>query len=431
MRLAIGWCVLVLAFVHAAVAAPRRALVIGNDSYPGQALSNARNDARSIAEALSEMGYKTSLALDSSRTQLVLEIENFVDSVQPGDTAVVYYAGHGLQVDGENYLVPVDFHVSDEVDAKHQGYSLSRVLEKLSAHGATTQIVVLDACRNNPFISSRSLSGGWADMVTSAGTFLAFGTAPGSTASDDPLASHGLFTLSLLKFLKTSPLDVESMFQKVRLDVIRSSGGRQVPWTASSLVGTLHMNPEDDGDAAPLTGLGLPSRGNAVSALRGGQSRGLSGAEWSDADSRSTQINQAMNDLRALRLSSAISILKDILSVSPTYSLALRLLGLALHLSGRNIEAVQTLTAAITADPQDGRSYMYRCLVRTVQDPQVAMKDCERGIALNGELPQSHIGLALDLSALGRDKDAYDEIGKALVLENSQVSVQGGGKTPR
>src|ERR1700733_11867270 len=113
----------------------RRALIMGNDAYPGHPLHNARNDAEAIDKKLRSFGYKSTLVLNADRKTLTGQIDAFAESLSPGDLAFVYYAGHGLQVGGENYLVPVDFRITYETDVTIQGYSLSALLSKLSEHG--------------------------------------------------------------------------------------------------------------------------------------------------------------------------------------------------------------------------------------------------------------------------------------------------------
>lgn len=237
-------CLLMTLFamlVHAH--AERRALVIGNDNYHNVPLANARNDASAVATDLKSLGYVTTLVLDADRAKMEGAIDRFVGSITPGDVALLYYAGHGMQVDGENYLIPTDFSAVSPSQGKYQGYSLSNLLDNVEAHGATTRIVILDACRDNPFRGARSLHGGWAGVNSSAGSFIAFGTSPGSTAADSPGRGHGTFTEALLKHLTTSQLDIDQTFELVREDVILASGGHQIPWTATSLVGSFHLVP--------------------------------------------------------------------------------------------------------------------------------------------------------------------------------------------
>ena len=415
---------LVLAFglsAYSAFAAPmRRALVIGNDSYRGNNLQNARNDARAVSESLSSLGYATVLVLDADRVGMSRAVDDFVNTVTPGDTAVLFYAGHGLQVQGENYLVPIDFHVNDEADVSSQGYALGTLLEKLTLHGATTQVIILDACRDNPFLSSRSTRGGWAGVATSAGTFLAFGTSPGSTASDDPGDNHGLFTKSLLKYLATSPLDVEQMFQKVRQDVIHNSNGHQVPWTASSLIGSLHMVPQADAGEPSVTNLLGPDPGaSAQRALAFSRALGLTASAQEDLSrtQETALLGQATDQLRGLKFGDAITTLQAVLSLDPRCALAFRLLGLAFHLAGRSIDAVHSLDTAIQMSPGDPIAYTYRCLVLADQGDSFSSTDCQRAIELRNDLPEAHLGLAVSMATNGQSSRAYAEATKAISLD--------------
>ena len=404
-----------------AICAPtRHALVIGNDTYPGNSLQNARNDATAMAAALTSLGYVTTLSLDADRHSMADEIDTFSASLTSGDAALVYYAGHGLQVNGENYLVPVDFHVTDETDVKYQGYALSALIAKLTEHGAVTQIIILDACRDNPFLRSRSVSGGWASVGSSAGTFLAFGTAPGSTASDDPSEGHGLFTKSLLQFLP-SQLDIEQMFQKVRQDVIQKSNGHQVPWTSSSLIGSFHVDPTEDATAPNLQILAdnnnsrdLMSRSRSV--LQSSNQRDATAAT-NNSDQENQLLTSALTSVRGLDFSKAITSLQSVLSIDSRCSLALRLLGALYHLTGRGVDAAEMLNQAIQADPTDVLSYSYRCLLNVAQDAASSQTDCQRAISIQDNLPQSHIGLALDLVTAGQISKAYNEATKAITLD--------------
>ena len=442
---------LVTGITRASVAPTRRALVIGNDSYPGNGLQNARNDAKSVSQALNSVGYVVTLGLDLNRIQMTQAITSFSDSLTAGDTAIVYYAGHGLQVAGDNYLVPTDFRVSDEADVKYQGYPLGALLEKLTLHGAVTQIVILDACRDNPFLASRSTRGGWASIATSAGTFLAFGTSPGSTASDDPSDNHGLFTKSLLKFLVSSPLDVEQMFQRVREDVIRSSNGHQVPWTASSLIGSFHVLPQDDASAAPLGAIAktdeplpldfgrtflrssrgpIPSpqpkenytiRRSAPPVSNPPVNVALPSVPATSSASSSDQVlsllTAAQSQVRALRLNEAVQTLQTVLSLDPASAIALRLLGVVMHLTGRSVEGVQSLERAIQLDPQDGVAYSFLCLIHAEQSDAAALADCEKAVNLKPDLTEAHLGLAISLTTAGELPRAYGEATRAIALD--------------
>lgn len=423
----------------AALASTRRALVFGNDSYPGNELHNARNDARSVADALKLDGYQTTLGLDLNRRSMVTAIENFAQATNPGDVVVFYYAGHGLQLAGENYLVPTDFVVTTPGDVKTEGVALSSVLEQLSVHGATTQIVILDACRDNPFLGTRSLHGGWASIGTSAGTFLAFGTSPGSTASDDPSKPHGLFTLELLKYLTTSHLDIEQMFQQVRLDVIEQSHGEQVPWTASSLVGTFHILPQLDMSIPPISSelSAFPStptsdeEPRSVSAPVSGADSTIgadstfgasSHAEGSPTDAVGMPVTlvQAAAAIQEGDTKSAISILQALLAENPKDSSAARLLALALQSVGQESEAVSVLSRELSLFPNDAEALLDRCVVEGDLNPATSIRDCEGAVELDPGSSAAHVALADTLFMDGQVKRAYDEAARAIQIAPTQ-----------
>lgn len=224
--------------------APKKvALVIGNGSYPKWPLRNPANDARAVAQALTDVGFTTITALDVTLPNLDRAVSSLVSQVRQGDVVAFYYAGHGIQLEGENYLVPVDFDAKDEADAKYAAYAASRVQERIEKAGARVTLVVLDACRNNPFAATRSTSGGLAAMGTGKGTLIAFATAPGKTADDNPKGNNGLFTTHLITALKEPGLTLDQVFNRVRERVHNASSGRQVPWTVSSVIGDVYLRP--------------------------------------------------------------------------------------------------------------------------------------------------------------------------------------------
>ena len=217
----------------------RLALVIGNDRYrTAPALHNAVADARAIYTALTADGFTATLALDVDLRRLDLALDGFVSRLRPGDVALLYYSGHGLQIDGENYLIPTDFSAASESEAKYAAYSASRAVQQIADRNTKLNVIILDACRDNPFrFSARSLRRGWAPMDTGRGTYIAFATGPGSTASDGPPGTNGLFTRQLLNALRISGLGLDDVFARVREAVYADSGAQQIPWSASSVIG--------------------------------------------------------------------------------------------------------------------------------------------------------------------------------------------------
>src|ERR1700682_86795 len=167
--------------VHSDALVRRIALVIGNDAYPEKRLHNAVNDARSMKSALEDAGFTVQMRVDATQQQMEAAIDDFTGRGNPGDIALFFYAGHGMQINDQNYLIPVDFQAHTAVDAKYKSYPAQRVQENLEAAGAAIQIIVLDACRNNPFRTWRGGGDGLAAMAAGLGTYIAFATSLGKT----------------------------------------------------------------------------------------------------------------------------------------------------------------------------------------------------------------------------------------------------------
>jgi tetratricopeptide (TPR) repeat protein len=216
-------------------AEPRTALVIGNGGYAQGPLQNPPNDARAMAEALRECGFAVIERLDAGRREMLQAIRAFGDSLKNGGVGVFYYAGHGIQVKGQNFLVPVGLEMKNEDEAEDECVPVSSVINKLESAGNRVNLVILDACRNNPFASGfRSQTRGLVGMDAATGTLVAYATAPGKVAADGQ-GEHGLYTAALLKYLKVPGLRVTDLFMNVAREVKAASGDEQVPWQSSSL----------------------------------------------------------------------------------------------------------------------------------------------------------------------------------------------------
>ena len=214
----------------------RIALVIGNAAYKHvPALGNSGNDAKSMAFLLGRLGFKVQEVVDGDRASMLRAIEQMRGQLKGKQAvAMLYYAGHGLQLDWRNYMVPVDAKLGKADDVPIQTVDIQEVLRAFKSAATRMNIIVLDACRDNPFPSTTS-SKGLAPFDAPPGTFLAFATAPGNVAEDgDEASGNGLFTEFLIKELQ-KPTSIENVFKRVRLQVRQRSQGRQIPWDSSSL----------------------------------------------------------------------------------------------------------------------------------------------------------------------------------------------------
>jgi Tol biopolymer transport system component len=244
------------------------ALVIGNAAYSNRPLANPVHDAQAVAQRLRELNFDVTLATNTGRKAMGQAIDQFVDKLGTGDVAFFYYSGHGMQVEGENYLIPIDFQGQNETDVRYDAHPVGRIQERMERSGAQLNMLVLDACRDNPYRSAvRSGAGGLAAMNAGRGTFLAFATAPGRTASDNAAGQYGLFTQYLIEALSMRGLGLDDVFNLVRERVDAASGGKQLPWTLSSVVGRYSFVPAESGGAAipapvPTPGISVNTRGS-------------------------------------------------------------------------------------------------------------------------------------------------------------------------
>ena len=219
----------------------RIALVIGNSAYKYTGtLSNPANDARLIAETLKSVGFELyggKPQINLSRDDMLTTIEGFGDRIGSGDTALFYYAGHGVQVKGENYLIPVNANIKNEAEVRVKSVESSLLFAKLEGAKNGVNIVILDACRNNPFGRAfRSANNGLAQVTAPSGTIVAFSTAPNQVAEDGS-GSNSTYTSELAHFIKFPGLRIEDVFKRVRVAVEKTTGGNQQPWENTSLKG--------------------------------------------------------------------------------------------------------------------------------------------------------------------------------------------------
>jgi len=232
------------ATVGALLTAKRRALVIGNGRYASEgALKNPVNDARAIAAELARTGFETAVALDASRAEMAARIQAYGDALaRDKGVGLFYFAGHGIQLSWRNYLVPVDAAMQTMDDVPKAAVDLGALLDALKRAGNPANVIILDACRNNPFQRNFIVPAGLSQVDAPLGSLLAYATAPGNVAADGD-GDNGLYTSHLLREMRVPDAKIEDVFKRVRLAVRRASQGRQIPWESTSLEDDFYFLP--------------------------------------------------------------------------------------------------------------------------------------------------------------------------------------------
>ena len=221
---------------------PKIALVIGNSAYREAPLRNPVNDARAMAQTLGTLGFTVLAHENAAKRAMETAILEFGRRLADGGVGFFYYAGHGLQVRGRNYLVPVDAEIDSEAATRIAAVDMDLLLEQMAEAKNRVNVVILDACRNNPFERRlRGASRGLAAIDAARGTLIAYATAPGAVAADGE-GANGLYTEELLQALRVPGLKIEEVFKRVRVAVANRSKGSQTPWESSSLTGDLIVN---------------------------------------------------------------------------------------------------------------------------------------------------------------------------------------------
>ncbi len=234
--------VLVHVAASAAPAPDRVALVIGNADYPHAPLLNPVNDARAMSRALRRLGFEVFSLENADKQRMEQAIVRFAGRLNKETSGLFFYAGHGVQVNGRNYLVPVDADINSEREIRIETVGVNLVLDEMAYADNRINIVILDACRNNPFERRlRGSSRGLAAIDAARGTLIAYATSPGSVALDGD-GSNGVYTEELLRALEEPGLEVEKVFKRVRVGVARRTNQQQIPWESSSLTGNFVFN---------------------------------------------------------------------------------------------------------------------------------------------------------------------------------------------
>ncbi|MEL6264097.1 MAG: caspase family protein [Pseudomonadota bacterium] len=250
--LAAGVALAVLLAAGSAAAGGRVALLIGNAEYqrPDLWLANPANDARAVAGALQDLGFETITAVDRDLDGMLAALDRFETAMAGAEIAVFFYAGHGVQIDGENHLLPADFPVDSIAGIERATLTLGRVRAAFAEAEPAVGVLVLDACRDNPF-EALDVDPGLARVPGRPGLMIAYSTDPGNVAYDGA-GENSAFTEALVRHVATPGVEARLMFGRVRQDVIRATEGAQIPWVEEAVIGEHFFNPAPAAEGGAL-----------------------------------------------------------------------------------------------------------------------------------------------------------------------------------
>ena len=401
----------------------RRALCLGNNAYRfATPLRNATHDATDVEQALKQARFETTLVAEAGLSAAQQAIRKFIDATEAGDSVFFYYAGHGFQLEGGNYLVPTDFHGRDEDTARASAIQVETVLQGFVGRRAHLTAMMLDACRNNPFREVATPMG-LAPAPAVLGTLAMFATSAGSTADDNPKGNNGLFTSKLLEGFGAS-LPLQTMVRKVRDDVYEASGGRQRPYVQEDLVGDFYFRL-----AAGNQQQETPQRTNTDKLLGEGltlyRSRDYPGAyEAFTKATRSDPSNvYAWNAAGAAlaqmgRRSQAVELYGHAIDTNPAYVAAYVNRGLAYLGEARYPQAIQDLTWAIDEDGTNPLLFQWRGQAYLgIRSYREGLADLNRAISMDAGSPESFLVRARLQRRMAQNEEALADVNKALKLK--------------
>jgi len=415
---------------------PRHALVVGNANYATAPLINSANDAAAVAKVLERAGFTVDLKLNASQKQLQDAVTAFGDRLKNGGAGLFYFAGHGVQIKGRNFMMPVGTDIKREDEVPYKAVDVQQVLDKMETAKNRINVVILDACRDNPFArSTRSGGGGLSQVDAPIGSLVAFATSPGSVASDGR-GSNGLYTQHLLANMERPGLPIEEIFKRVRLGVRLDSNGGQVPWESTSLEGDFYFfTPSPTAKTGPTLlppppGIELIARAErGYELLRQGQLddaerlfRALAGAGHPEV---AWMGREGMAEVLLTRGDSPAALIEanDIIAKAPTRSAAYLIRGRALAAAGQAPQAQAALQQAAGSQTSADFSWQKASALVAVgntqrkQDPQAAIKTYEKASRENPQSVEALSNLAVTLNETGQSARAKQVLERAQALD--------------
>lgn len=337
----------------------RVALLIGNSSYQnGGVLTNPVNDVRAMNDLLKSLGFEVIKIENATQTQMKQAINSFGLKIKDYDVGLFYYAGHGIQNKGVNYMIPIEADLTTEEQIEFDCVSADRILAYMENATTKINLIIMDACRNNPFERSWARSaagGGLALMNAPKGTLIAYATSPGKVASDGT-SGNGLYTSALLRHLKDPGLNIEQVFKKVRTEVSEKSFGTQIPWETTSLTGADFFFSPDRNNTEVVT----DNIGNTTNTGGGG----VRSIETVDNDEKLTSYSKATDLYEQKKYAEAIVYYTKAIKADPNYAEAMLWRAHSYYASQKYAEAILDYNKSISLNPGEAQAYYYRGLCK-------------------------------------------------------------------
>ncbi len=429
LLVAVGACFVAFA---AAAAEQRFALVIGNSGYAAAPLPNAVNDANAVARVLEKAGFAVDLKLNASQKQMQDAIVQLGGRLRGEAVGLFYFAGHGVQLNGRNYLVPVGTDVKREADIVGRTVDVQQLLDRMGSARNRANVVILDACRDNPFSGDgRTGAGGLSQLDAPTGSLIAFATAPGRVASDGK-GTNGLYTQHLLANIERGATPIEEVFKRVRLGVRLDSNSAQIPWESTSLdvdffffpgkpaQSTLTPPPAVDQIARAELGYDLLRQRKIDAAER--EFRALAASPNPEV---ALMGHEGMAEVLLARgnIQGAVAEANAIIAKAPARSAPYLIRGRALALGGRPQESVTAFQTA--AGPQTSADFSFQkagalIAVGNAQrkdDPKAAIASYERAAKEDRRSTDALSNLAVALNESGDPQRSRAVLEKALALD--------------
>ena len=383
----------------------RLALLIGNSNYKfaGQ-LDNPINDVRAIKRVLEQLGFTVLKYEDCSQKTMKRAIDKFGEELKTKDIGLFFYAGHGVQVDGYNYLLPIDAKLDGENDAEYDCVRAGRILAKMESAGSKTNIVILDACRANPFERAwrRGEKGsGLAFMNAPSGSLIAYSTAPGKTALDGG-GKNSPYTTALLQHINKPNITIIQMFQRVRSTVMRQSNKKQIPWESTSLRGDFYFSGGADGKFSKQT--------------KKTQDSYIKNTKL-PPDRADSYLTLAQNFVKTQQYDKAIRAYTEAIYLRPNNSGIYYMRGALYGTLRQYTKSIQDLTKCIALDLNYEEAYYVRAVAYLALNQKTkAIKDLTQAIDLDQKKPRPYYFRGIAFMNLKQYKKAIQDYTQAIDL---------------